>query len=150
MATSRNRTLLSLFVFLGVLVWHVVAAAVQGETGVPVDSLTPHAIEEQLQVRQSRQLREGSTLMPSSAHTCPGLPTGPGPQPAQAPRGPYDVICYFSDLCVFLPWQPRRERPARHPLHLGPPKLPPCTMPPQHRPVLALRHGGVCRWGLAR
>jgi len=40
---------LSLSVFLGVLVWHVVAVAVQGETGVPVDSLTPHAIEEQLQ-----------------------------------------------------------------------------------------------------
>jgi zinc transporter 7 len=50
MVSRRNRTLLSLSIFLGVLAWNVTAAAVKGETGVPVGSLSPHEIEEQLQV----------------------------------------------------------------------------------------------------
>jgi zinc transporter 7 len=50
MVSRRNRTLLSLSIFLGVLAWNVAAAAVKGETGVPVGSLSPHEIEEQLQV----------------------------------------------------------------------------------------------------
>ena len=50
--SRRNRTLLSLAIFLGVLGWNVAAAAVKGETGVPVAKLSAHEIEEQLQVRQ--------------------------------------------------------------------------------------------------
>lgn len=50
MVSRRNRTLLSLSVFLGVLAWNVAAAAVKGETGTNVGSLTAHEIEEQLQV----------------------------------------------------------------------------------------------------
>ncbi|OWY53825.1 zinc transporter YKE4 [Alternaria alternata] len=49
MVSRRNRTLLSLAVFLGVLGWNVAAAAVKGETGVPVGNLSAHEIEEQLQ-----------------------------------------------------------------------------------------------------
>ncbi|KAH8722663.1 ZIP zinc transporter-like protein [Phaeosphaeriaceae sp. PMI808] len=48
MISRRNRTLLSLTIFLGVLAWNVAAAAVKGETR-SVGSLTPHEIEEQLQ-----------------------------------------------------------------------------------------------------
>jgi zinc transporter 7 len=52
MVSRRNRTLLSLAIFLGVLGWNVAAAAVKGETGsVPVANLSAHEIEEQLQVR---------------------------------------------------------------------------------------------------
>jgi len=51
MVSRRNRTLLSLAIFLGVLGWNVAAAAVKGETGVPVGNLSAHEIEEQLQVR---------------------------------------------------------------------------------------------------
>ena len=51
MVSRRNQTLLSLSIFLGVLAWHVAAAAVKGETGgVPVGQLSVHEIEEQLQV----------------------------------------------------------------------------------------------------
>jgi zinc transporter 7 len=50
MVSRRNRTLLSLTIFLGVLAWSVAAAAVKGETGTPVGNLTVHEIEEQLQV----------------------------------------------------------------------------------------------------
>jgi zinc transporter 7 len=39
-----------LAIFVGVLAWNVAAAAVKGETGMPVGTLTPHEIEEQLQV----------------------------------------------------------------------------------------------------
>ncbi|KAF2818670.1 Zip-domain-containing protein [Ophiobolus disseminans] len=49
MVSRRNRTLLSLTVFLGVLAWSVAAAAVKGETETPVGNLTVHEIEEQLQ-----------------------------------------------------------------------------------------------------
>ncbi|KAL1798138.1 hypothetical protein ACET3X_002175 [Alternaria dauci] len=50
MVSRRNRTLLSLAIFLGVLAWNVAAAAVKGETaGVPVGNLSAHEIEEQLQ-----------------------------------------------------------------------------------------------------
>ncbi|CAN9175725.1 unnamed protein product [Alternaria alternata] len=49
MVSRRNRTLLSLAIFLGVLGWNVAAAAVKGETGVPVANLSAHEIEEQLQ-----------------------------------------------------------------------------------------------------
>ncbi|KAF7674437.1 zinc transporter yke4 [Alternaria burnsii] len=49
MVSRRNRTLLSLAIFLGVLGWNVAAAAVKGETGVPVGNLSAHEIEEQLQ-----------------------------------------------------------------------------------------------------
>ncbi|KAI8943263.1 hypothetical protein NX059_001283 [Plenodomus lindquistii] len=49
MVSRRNRTLLSLSIVAGVLAWNVAAAAVKGETGMPVGNLTPHAIEEQLQ-----------------------------------------------------------------------------------------------------
>jgi zinc transporter 7 len=38
-----------LAIFLGVLGWNVAAAAVKGETGVPVGNLSAHEIEEQLQ-----------------------------------------------------------------------------------------------------
>lgn len=50
MVSRRNRTLLSLSIFVGVLAWNVAAAAVKGETGTRVGNLTPHDIEEQLQV----------------------------------------------------------------------------------------------------
>lgn len=50
MISRRNRTLLSLTVFLGVLAWNVAAAAVKGEAVGPVGSLSAHEIEEQLQV----------------------------------------------------------------------------------------------------
>jgi zinc transporter 7 len=50
MVSRRNRTLLSLAIFIGVLAWNVAAAAVKGETGVPVENLSAHEIEEQLQV----------------------------------------------------------------------------------------------------
>jgi len=50
MVSRRNRTLVSLTIFLGVLAWNVAAAAVKGETGTPVGNLTVHEIEEQLQV----------------------------------------------------------------------------------------------------
>ena len=50
MVSRRNRTLLSLAIFTGVLAWNVAAAAVKGETGTPVANLTTHEIEEQLQV----------------------------------------------------------------------------------------------------
>lgn len=50
MVSRRNRTLLSLSIFLGLLAWNVAAAAVKGETGVPVGNLSAHDIEEQLQV----------------------------------------------------------------------------------------------------
>lgn len=50
MVSRRNRTLLSLVVFVGVLAWNVAAAAVKGETGVPVGALSVGEIEEQLQV----------------------------------------------------------------------------------------------------
>lgn len=53
MASRRNRTILSLSVFIGVLAWNVAAAAVKGDAGVLADNMTPHAIEEQLQVRWS-------------------------------------------------------------------------------------------------
>ncbi|EMD58948.1 hypothetical protein GGP41_000547 [Bipolaris sorokiniana] len=49
MVSRRNRTLLSLAIFLGVLAWNVAAAVVKGETGTPVENLTVHDIEEQLQ-----------------------------------------------------------------------------------------------------
>ncbi|OAK95397.1 ZIP zinc transporter-like protein [Phaeosphaeriaceae sp. SRC1lsM3a] len=49
MVSRRNRTLLSLSIFLGVLAWNVAAAAVKGETGIRVDDLSAHDIEEQLQ-----------------------------------------------------------------------------------------------------
>ncbi|CAN9171986.1 unnamed protein product [Alternaria alternata] len=49
MVSRRNRTQLSLAIFLGVLGWNVAAAAVKGETGVPVGNLSAHEIEEQLQ-----------------------------------------------------------------------------------------------------
>jgi len=50
MVSRRNRTLLSLSVFLVVLAWNVSAAAVKGETGVAVGNLSNAQIEEQLQV----------------------------------------------------------------------------------------------------
>lgn len=50
MVSRRNRTLLSLAIFTGVLAWNVAAAAIKGETGIPVENLTTHEIEEQLQV----------------------------------------------------------------------------------------------------
>jgi zinc transporter 7 len=50
MVSRRNRTLLSLSIFLGVLAWNVAAAAVKGETGTSVSNLSVHEIEEQLQV----------------------------------------------------------------------------------------------------
>lgn len=50
MVSRRNRTLVSLAIFVGVLAWNVAAAAVKGETGVSVEDLTTHQIEEQLQV----------------------------------------------------------------------------------------------------
>jgi zinc transporter 7 len=50
MISRRNRTLLSLTIFLGVLAWNVGAAAIKGETGTPVGNLSIHEIEEQLQV----------------------------------------------------------------------------------------------------
>lgn len=50
MVSRRNRTLLSLAIFTGVLAWNVAAAAIKGETGVSVENLTTHEIEEQLQV----------------------------------------------------------------------------------------------------
>jgi zinc transporter 7 len=53
MVSRRNRTLLSLAVFIGVLTWNVAAAAVKGETGTPVGDLSLHEIEEQLQVCQA-------------------------------------------------------------------------------------------------
>ncbi|KAF1831137.1 ZIP zinc transporter-like protein [Decorospora gaudefroyi] len=49
MVSRRNRTLLSLAIFVGVLAWNVAAAAVKGETGVQVGNLSAHEIEEQLQ-----------------------------------------------------------------------------------------------------
>ncbi|KAJ4376034.1 hypothetical protein N0V83_001314 [Neocucurbitaria cava] len=49
MVSRRNRTLLSLSIFIGVLAWNVAAAAVKGETGPAVGSLSAHEIEEQLQ-----------------------------------------------------------------------------------------------------
>ena len=51
MVSRRNRTLLSFSIILGVLVWNVAAAAIKGETTVPVENLSAHDIEEQLQVR---------------------------------------------------------------------------------------------------
>lgn len=51
MISRRNRTLLSLSIFIGVLAWNVAAAVVKGETGPAVGSLSAHEIEEQLQVR---------------------------------------------------------------------------------------------------
>jgi zinc transporter 7 len=51
MVSRRNRTLLTLSIVLGVLAWNVAAAAIKGETGVPVANLSAHEIEEQLQVR---------------------------------------------------------------------------------------------------
>lgn len=53
MISRRNRTLLSLAIFAGVLAWNVAGAAVKGETGTSVENLTTHDIEEQLQVRCS-------------------------------------------------------------------------------------------------
>jgi zinc transporter 7 len=50
MVSRRNRTLLSLSVFLAVWAWNVSAAAVKGETGVNVGALSNAQIEEQLQV----------------------------------------------------------------------------------------------------
>jgi zinc transporter 7 len=50
MVSRRNRTLLSLAIFVGVLAWNVAAAAVKGETGMSVENLSAHEIEEQLQV----------------------------------------------------------------------------------------------------
>lgn len=50
MVSRRNKTLLSLSVFLAVWAWNVSAAVVKGETGVDVGSLTSAQIEEQLQV----------------------------------------------------------------------------------------------------
>lgn len=50
MVSRRNKTLLSLSIFLGALAWNVAAAAVKGETGAPVGQLSVHEIEEQLQV----------------------------------------------------------------------------------------------------
>lgn len=61
MESRRNRTLLSLSICLGVLAWNVAAAAVKGETGVPVGSLSPHDIEEQLQVCHSTVTLQSST-----------------------------------------------------------------------------------------
>ncbi|KAH3978892.1 hypothetical protein HBH70_095500 [Parastagonospora nodorum] len=49
MVSRRNRTLLSLAIFIGVLTWNVAAAAVKGEKGTPVGDLSLHEIEEQLQ-----------------------------------------------------------------------------------------------------
>ncbi|KAF1918299.1 ZIP zinc transporter-like protein [Ampelomyces quisqualis] len=49
MVSRRNRTLLSLAVFLGVLAWGVAAAAVTGEPRPPVGNLSVHEIEAQLQ-----------------------------------------------------------------------------------------------------
>ncbi|KAI2480788.1 zip zinc transporter [Pyrenophora tritici-repentis] len=49
MVSRRNRTLVSLAIFVAVLAWNVAAAAVKGETGVSVEDLTTHQIEEQLQ-----------------------------------------------------------------------------------------------------
>ncbi len=50
MVSRRNRTLLSLSIFIGVLAWNVAAAAVKDKAG-DVGHLTVHEIEEQLQVR---------------------------------------------------------------------------------------------------
>ncbi|CAE7033068.1 divalent heavy-metal cations transporter [Pyrenophora teres f. teres] len=49
MVSRRNRTLVSLAIFVAVLAWNVAAAAVKGETGVSVEDLTTHQIEEQIQ-----------------------------------------------------------------------------------------------------
>ena len=54
MVSRRNRTLLSLSVFLAVWTWNVSAAAVKGETGTPVGNLSNAQIEDQLQVRLYR------------------------------------------------------------------------------------------------
>jgi len=52
MASRRSKTLLSIAIFIGVLTWNIAAAAaVKGETAVPVGALSVHDIEEQLQVR---------------------------------------------------------------------------------------------------
>lgn len=50
MLTRRNRTLLSVSLFLAVWAWNVSAAAIKGETGVAVSDLSVSQIEEQLQV----------------------------------------------------------------------------------------------------
>lgn len=50
MVSRRNKTLVSLSVFLAVWAWNVSAAVVKGETGQDVGSLTNAQIEEQLQV----------------------------------------------------------------------------------------------------
>ncbi|KAH7356013.1 ZIP zinc transporter-like protein [Pyrenochaeta sp. MPI-SDFR-AT-0127] len=49
MVSRRNRTLLSLSIFIGILAWNVAGAVVKGETGLPVGGLSVYEIEEQLQ-----------------------------------------------------------------------------------------------------
>ena len=50
MISRRNRTLLSLSIFIGLLVWNVAAAAGKSESGVPIGDLSIQEIEEKLQV----------------------------------------------------------------------------------------------------
>lgn len=50
MVSRRNRTLITLSVFLAVWAWNASAAAVKGETGVNVGELSASQIEDQLQV----------------------------------------------------------------------------------------------------
>jgi zinc transporter 7 len=64
MVSRRNRTFLSLAIFVGVLAWNVAAAAVKGETGVPVGKLSADEIEKQLKVRLS-SYRLPASIVPS-------------------------------------------------------------------------------------
>ena len=50
MVSRRNRTLLSLSIFIGVLAWSVAGAVVKDKAGDHIGQLSIHEIEEQLQV----------------------------------------------------------------------------------------------------
>lgn len=69
MISRRNKTLLSLTIFVGLLAWNVAAAAVKGETGLSVGDLTTQEIEEQLQVWHASKyvLEQGSLWLKAAA-----------------------------------------------------------------------------------
>jgi hypothetical protein len=78
-------------------------------------------------------------------NTTPAMPSRAGAQSAQGSRESHRLFHHGPHLRCALPWQPRGQRSARDPLHLGSTQLPPRSMPAQHRPGLVVRHGGLRR-----
>lgn len=113
-----------------------------------VASMSIHEIEVQLQV-PSPSIEFGALNMPIRLTTA-AMPIGTRSQRLQASHQPPNLKLDLPNIRGPISWKPSTQRPSGDTLYLRASQLPARTMSAQHRPLLSLRHGGLCSWRITR